>query len=77
MKTPETPKRGFSTAQASHYLGVSESLLRQSRMNGEREDRIDGPRWVTLGKRKIIYYLEDLDAWLDMQKAISTGQEAS
>lgn len=55
-------KRGFSTSEAAQYIGVSESLLRQARMASKN---IDAPKHTKLSCRKIIYLIEDLDAWLD------------
>ena len=67
-----TPKRGFTTRETSIYIGLSESLLRQGRMDGVRDNRIETPPFVRLGGRKIIYLKEDLDRWLDKMKAAST-----
>ena len=57
-------KRAISEAQAAHYLGMSRSFLRQDRMNGQRENRTPGPRFIRIGKR-IRYLIDDLDAWLE------------
>jgi len=54
-------KRGFTTADAATYLGVSTSHLRHSRM---QPPLADGPRYTRNG-RKILYLREDLDAWLN------------
>ena len=58
-------KRGFTEEQAAEYLGVSRSFLRQDRMNGVREHRTPGPKYIRMGKRAIRYLKEDLDAWLN------------
>jgi len=57
-------KRAISEAQAAHYIGMSRSFLRQDRMNGPRENRTPGPRFIRIGKR-IRYLRDDLDAWLE------------
>jgi len=57
-------KRAISEAQAACYIGMSRSFLRQDRMNGIRENRTPGPRYVRIGKR-IRYLIDDLDAWLE------------
>jgi len=62
-------KRGYSTAEAANYIGVSESLLRQARMASKD---IDAPKHTKLSCRKIIYLLGDLDEWLDRQVENST-----
>ncbi|RDH84506.1 MAG: DNA-binding protein [endosymbiont of Galathealinum brachiosum] len=58
-------QRALTESQAAEYLSVSRSLLRQSRMNGERENRLSGPAWIKLGSRSIRYLIEDLDTWLE------------
>jgi predicted DNA-binding transcriptional regulator AlpA len=49
--------------EAALYIGMSESFLRQSRMDGIRENRTPGPPFVKIG-RAVRYLVEDLDAWL-------------
>jgi predicted DNA-binding transcriptional regulator AlpA len=49
--------------EASRYIGMSESFLRQSRMDGVRENRTAGPPYIKIG-RAVRYLREDLDAWL-------------
>ena len=63
MSNP-TLKRGYREREASLYIGMSPSFLRQDRMNGSRETRTPGPRWIRVGRR-ILYLREDLDQWLD------------
>jgi hypothetical protein len=59
--------RGLSEAQASKYLGISRSSLRQGRMDGVRHNRMPPPPFVQLG-RKIIYLIDDLDQWLEQHR---------
>lgn len=69
---PETPKidrRGYSEAEAAHYLGVSRISLRQGRMEGRRENRMPPPPFVRLG-RKILYLKDDLDHWLEANRHV-------
>ncbi len=61
-------KRGYREKEAAEYIGMSSSFLRQGRMNGHRETRTPGPRWIKVG-RTILYLKEDLDAWLDEHRA--------
>jgi predicted DNA-binding transcriptional regulator AlpA len=61
-------KRAFSTGEAAIYAGVSESLLKQGRMTGPRARRLDVPRHIKLGGKKIVYLKEDLDSWLDAHR---------
>jgi len=60
----EQAKRALSEAQAACYIGMSRSFLRQDRMNGHRENRTPGPRFIRIGKR-IRYLVDDLDAFLE------------
>ena len=49
--------------ETARYIGMSESFLRQSRMNGDRHNRTSGPKYLKIG-RAVRYLKEDLDAWL-------------
>ena len=68
-KTPWIPFGGtlrhrlLTEKQAAPYIGMSCSFLRQSRMNGKRQNRTPGPPFLKIG-RKVLYLAEDLDAWL-------------
>jgi len=57
-------KRAFSEIEASQYIGMSRSFLRQSRMEGNRLNRTPAPRFIKIG-RSVRYLKEDLDNWLD------------
>ena len=50
----------FKDAEAAHYIGMSESWLRQSRMRGNPE----APPYIKIGK-SVRYLKTDLDDWLD------------
>ena len=56
-------KNIFTEKEAAEYTGMSRSFLRQDRMNGIRENRTPGPKFLKLG-RSIRYLKEDLDDWL-------------
>jgi hypothetical protein len=53
----------FTEIEASDYIGMSRSFLRQDRMNGTRENRTTGPTFLKIG-RSIRYLKDDLDNWL-------------
>ncbi len=55
--------RLLTEKQAAPYIGMSRSFLRQSRMNGRRQNRTPGPPFLKIG-RKVLYLAEDLDSWL-------------
>ena len=57
-------KRGYSTAQAAIYTGLSISYLRRARMDA---NDLDAPPAKYITDRKIVYLKEDLDQWLDQQ----------
>ena len=62
---PTTPKkRALSEIETAEYIGMSRSFLRQSRMEGNRENRTPAPRFIKIG-RSVRYLIEDLDNWLD------------
>jgi predicted DNA-binding transcriptional regulator AlpA len=61
--------------EAARYIGMSESFLRQSRMDGIRENRTPGPPFVKIG-RAVRYLRRDLDAWLEKyRQEPSKGEE--
>jgi predicted DNA-binding transcriptional regulator AlpA len=57
-------KRSFTEKEASEYIGMSCSFLRQDRMNGLRKNRTPGPNFVRIG-RTVRYLKEELDTWLE------------
>jgi predicted DNA-binding transcriptional regulator AlpA len=66
--------RSYTEQQASAYIGMSRSYLRQARMDGKRENRKAAPRFIKIG-RSVRYLIEDLDGWLDQfQKLDHLGQ---
>jgi len=57
-------QKALTEKQAAIYLGMSRSYLRQDRMNGVRENKTPGPRYLRIGNR-IRYLKKDLDSWLE------------
>ena len=57
-------KNAFNEIEASIYIGMSRSFLRQGRSNGDRPGRTPAPPYVRIG-RTIRYRRQDLDAWLE------------
>ena len=53
--------------EAAKYIGMSESWLRQARMNGNP----DAPPFLKIG-RAVRYLQDDLDAWLESRRRISS-----
>jgi predicted DNA-binding transcriptional regulator AlpA len=60
-------QRALPDPEAARYIGMSVSFLKQSRMNGDRENRAPGPPYVKIG-RSVRYLREDLDAWLEQYR---------
>lgn len=52
--------------QAASYLGLSMSTLAKMRMRG------DGPPFLKLSRRVVVYRLADLNAWLESSIRVST-----
>ena len=68
-------QRALKEPDAAQYLSMSTSFLRQSRMDGVRENRTPGPAFVKIG-RAVRYLVEDLDAWLEKyRQEPSKGEE--
>jgi len=65
MKDLNFDRRALSEKDAAQYIGFSRSFLRQNRMNGDRDNRTPGPRWIKCGKRSVRYLIDDLDSWLE------------
>jgi len=68
-------KHVLKDPEAAQYIGMSESFLRQSRMDGIRENRTQGPPFIKIG-RAVRYLREDLDAWLrNFRQELRKGEE--
>ena len=65
-------KNTLTEKEASEYIGMSRSFLRQDRMNGYRVNRTPGPTFMKLG-RSIRYRKQDLDEWLDKHRMVRTA----
>ena len=64
-------KRGYSVREAAQYLSLSKSFLDHARLSG------DGPKFIRVGRRNVLYLREDLDAWLDQhQRYRHTAEES-
>jgi len=57
-------KRCLTEKETAHYLGVSCSVLRHARMDGDRKDKFKSPPFIKLG-RAVRYLKDDLDRWLE------------
>ena len=62
-KEPNIKPECLTEKEASIYINMSRSFLRQDRMNGFRKNRTKGPHFIRNG-RTIRYLIADLDNWL-------------
>lgn len=53
--------------EAAYFLGLSPSTLAKMRLRG------DGPPYAKLGKRVVVYDLNDLEKWASAGKRTSTS----
>jgi excisionase family DNA binding protein len=68
-----TPQRYLTTAEAARYLGLSTATLEQLRVRG------GGPVYCKPGPqgRRVIYDINDLDAWVAAGKRSMTRETNS
>ena len=62
-KKKKLTKRGMKDPETSHYIGMSESWLRQSRVTNNP----NAPPYIKIG-RAVRYLRDDLDAWLESHR---------
>jgi excisionase family DNA binding protein len=65
---PEARDALLTVVEAAAYCRVSKSFLDKARVYG------NGPPYVRLGGRKILYRMSDLDAWMAARVFNSTSQ---
>ena len=58
---------------AAAYLARSASWIRAMRAADQKAKReglpLEGPAWIVLGGKRIVYKLSDLDAWIEANSA--------
>ncbi|OEE71064.1 hypothetical protein A1OO_22050 [Enterovibrio norvegicus FF-33] len=57
--------------EVAKLIGMSRSFLRQSRMEGQRQNRTDAPPFIRIG-RAIRYRSEDVRKWIDEHKRLDS-----
>ena len=67
-------KRGFTTEEAAIYIAMSVDFLKQARVRGNTLNGAPAPKFIKLG-RCVRYLREDLNQFLDAQKAYQTLSE--
>ena len=68
LESSEPQQRMLRTNEAATYCGSSASTFEKLRLTG------GGPVYSKIGRR-VVYRIEDLDAWLDANKRRSTSQQ--
>jgi predicted DNA-binding transcriptional regulator AlpA len=56
------------SAAAAQYLGIAQSTLNKSRLTG------NGPSFVKIGRRSVVYRKADLDKFLEARVRRSTSE---
>jgi len=56
------------TAEAGRRVGLSASTMAKLRMRG------DGPKYIKVGRRIVVYDVADLDSWLAGRRRGSTSE---
>jgi predicted DNA-binding transcriptional regulator AlpA len=64
----ETSRKMLRPNEAANYLALSASTLAKMRLRG------DGPPYVKIGSRVVVYVLADLEEWLLSRKRRSTSE---
>lgn len=67
--TPPLPDALLVTREAAAYLRTSERAMEQWRASG------NGPRWVRVGPRRVVYRASDLVAWVAANAHTSRAAE--
>lgn len=60
-------QRVLRTPEAASYVGLSASTLEKFRVIG------NGPTFLRAGPKIVVYRIEDLDAWLNVNRRRSTS----
>jgi excisionase family DNA binding protein len=63
-------RKKLSTEKAAEYLGLGKSTLDKLRVTG------GGPPFIKFGKR-VVYDVDDLNAWSSLHKRSSTSQNTA
>lgn len=69
-KTDQTQQRMLRTTDAAKYCGSSASTFEKLRLTG------GGPVYSKIGRR-VVYRVEDLDAWLAANRRRSTSDQVA
>ena len=69
-------KKVLSEIETAEYIGMGRSFLRQSRMEGNRENRTPAPPFIKIG-RSVRYLKDDLDLWLSQLQKFSHLSESA
>jgi predicted DNA-binding transcriptional regulator AlpA len=65
-----TPECLMRRAAAAEFLGCSSRFLENAALRG------NGPRFIKVSPRLVLYRLSDLQAWLEAHARVSTSEAA-
>ena len=68
--TNGAPERLMKRSAAAELLGCSVRFLENAALRG------DGPRFIKVSPRLVLYRLSDLQAWLETRVRVSTSEAA-
>jgi hypothetical protein len=71
MSNLPAPARRLRRREAASYIGVSEGFLEKAAVRG------DGPPYVRVSARLVVYEVADLDAWMAARRVQSTAEAPS
>jgi hypothetical protein len=69
--SPPQPPRRMRRRQAADYLGVSEGFLEKTACRG------DGPAYLRLSARLVLYERAELDRWAAARRVTSSAEAAN
>lgn len=61
----------LSTEEAAKFLGLGSSTLEKYRTSGM------GPKFCKLGPKRVVYRVDDLEAWATSNRGASTAKTGS
>ena len=68
MKLADRYPAKMRVPQAAEYLGLSQSTLAKMRLRG------DGPPYLKLGGKIVVYDIQDIESWLAASRRHSTSE---
>ena len=70
MNNSSTPRRRMRRPAAADYIGSSQGFLEKAAVTG------DGPPYIRLSARLVVYDVADLDEWMAARRVRSSAEAA-